>query len=64
MKCDRCDIEISAHVMSFFNTDILCIPCSIVEQAHPEYQKAKADELSQVQKGNFNYAGIGKPSDL
>jgi hypothetical protein len=50
--------------MSRFNTDIICTKCEEKEKAHPRYKEAWEAELREVQAGNYNYPGIGKPEDL
>ena len=50
--------------MSLFNTDMCCEKCIETERAHPEFPRARAEELKQLQAGNYNYPGIGLPADL
>ena len=50
--------------MSFFNTDMLCMPCVKKEESHYLYNKAREEEFRQVKKGNLNFKGIGLPPDL
>lgn len=64
MVCDRCRKETSAHTMSIFNTDNICMECYDKERAHPAYDEAKRLEGEAVAKGNYNYRGVGKPADL
>jgi hypothetical protein len=61
MTCDRCGSPVSAFTMSYFNTDNICMECEALEQLHPDYHRAKAAENEQVERGNFNYEGIGLP---
>ncbi len=61
MKCQRCQKETVVHTMSYFNTDLICIPCASNERLHPDYEKAREAELNAVRSGNYNFAGIGKP---
>jgi hypothetical protein len=63
-KCDRCAQNTLSLTMSRFNTEMICPPCEVKEQAHPDYKKAVETELIEVQNGNYNYPGIGKPLDL
>jgi len=63
-NCQRCGKEITAHTMSMFNKELICMGCKEVEKNHPDYDKARRKELEEVMKGNYNYEGIGKPADL
>lgn len=63
-KCDRCNSVTNTLKMSFFNTDMCCISCIKKEQLHSKYDEAKRAERQQILKGNYNFAGIGKPADL
>lgn len=64
-KCARCNADLKGgSIMSIFNTDVLCMPCKRKEEAHPQYKRAREAELRAVQAGNYNFVGIGKPSDL
>lgn len=64
-NCDRCKGPLmNGHMMSFFNTDTLCMSCVIKEKAHPKYEDARRVEMAEVKKGNYNYPGIGLPPEL
>ena len=64
-KCDRCcGSTNNVTIMSKFNKDIICIPCSYEEKMHPQYGKAIQAEIKECFKGNLNYEGIGLPYDL
>ena len=63
-SCVRCGDTPTSTTMSRFNTDIICSPCEDLERAHPMYAEAARVELEAVKGGNYNYPGIGKPSDL
>ncbi len=63
-KCDRCHKETTIHSMSFFNTDMICPDCEEKERQHPQYAEAKRIETEHCQRGDYNFKGIGKPSDL
>lgn len=63
-SCDRCGQTLVASVVSRFNTDVICLSCETNERAHPRYAEAAAAEEREVRRGNLNFAGIGKPSDL
>jgi hypothetical protein len=61
--CQRCGIKTSVHIMSWFNTSLICFSCSDKEAAHPSYNKAREAELKAVRSGDFNFEGIGYFSD-
>jgi hypothetical protein len=63
-KCDRCGASAQVTIMSKFNTDILCMSCKQREREHPRYEEADAAEVAAVRRGDYNFPGIGKPSDL
>ena len=50
--------------MSRFNTEMICDTCLAKEKAHPKYAEACRVELEHVKMGDYNFSGIGKPSDL
>lgn len=63
--CDRCGLPHNNRtIMSKFNTEEICIPCKDKEVLHPEYKRASEAEIAEVKKGNYNFQGIGLPSDL
>jgi hypothetical protein len=64
MKCDRCGETISAFSTSWFNTDTICMACSEIEKAHPDFAFAKRVEEEMVKRGEYNFSGVGLPADL
>lgn len=62
-ECARCKSQMTQFTMSWFNKDYICMPCRIKEEQHPDIQLAKAAELKEVQKGNYDYEGIGYPGE-
>jgi hypothetical protein len=50
--------------MSWFNIQMICKSCDEKELSHKDIEKAKAKDLEQFKQGNYNYEGIGLPSDL
>jgi hypothetical protein len=60
-RCHRCGKETNIHKMSWFNTDLICLDCSAVEEKHPDYQRAKDADSFACTQGNYNFAGIGWP---
>jgi hypothetical protein len=62
--CARCGVEPFAHVTSFFNTDVICLPCATDEQEAPGYVAAHAAEVAAVRAGDYNFPGVGlSPAD-
>ena len=59
MKCDRCNKETDSTIMSFFNTQRICVPCEDAEKQHPRYEEARAAESAACLQGDYNFPGIG-----
>lgn len=64
MKCQRCRKETNSVIMSKFNTDEICLDCYETERQHPKYAEADQAEIEAIRNGDFNFPGIGLPSDL
>ena len=64
MTCDRCGKESISSTGSMFNVEQICFDCKDKEMAHPQYDEARRVELEAVQNGDYNFPGIGLPSDL
>lgn len=62
-KCDRCQKDTICTQMSFFNTDMCCVQCIDAEKKHPQYVEARTAEEAALRSGNYNFRGIGYPSD-
>lgn len=63
-RCQRCHKETGITTMSIFNTQMICMDCEQKERAHPRFEEAMDAEMEALRSGNFNFPGIGKPSDL
>lgn len=62
--CQRCGTPSGTHIMSMFNTDLICSDCHTRERNHPKYAEAvRADHVA-IAGGNFNFRGIGVPPEL
>ena len=62
LNCDRCGQPLlNGRTLSMFNMDCLCKKCKKEEIEHPDYEKARAAELEEIKKGNYNFKGIGYP---
>lgn len=64
MDCERCHAKTTASVVSYFNTQEICMVCKDKEQAHSLYKLAKQMDESACSDGNFNFPGIGLPPEL
>ena len=64
MICERCGKETFGSTGSYFNTEIICFACDKAEREHPKYEEARRVEAEAVSRGDFNFPGIGLPSDL
>ena len=66
--CERCGARGRAMTMSKFNTEMICTRgdnnCKQREREHPKYAEADKAECEAVRRGETNFPGIGKPSDL
>ncbi len=60
-KCPRCGCPANPSIMSYFNTDTLCIPCHERERTHPDFKMAQDTEQAAVRSGDFNFPGVGRP---
>jgi len=57
--CDKCGGDLkSGRIMSKFNEDCICIPCSDKEKQDPDYDKAVKADHEQIKQGNYNFRGI------
>lgn len=62
--CDRCNNPLKGgRRMSRFNTETLCLDCAEKERARSDYRKAVEAERAEIQKGNYNFDGIGLPQE-
>jgi len=61
--CNRCREEVTVTTMSYFNEDTICMECRKKERAHPDFKKARDAEHAEVSRGNYNFEGVGLPSD-
>ena len=54
----------TVSICSMFNADQICMDCKDEEEAHPDYEKARAAESAACLAKNYNFRGIGLPADL
>ena len=62
--CDRCNELATSLTMSWFNTEMICEACDIKEHNHSDFERARKAEFEENVNGNYNFPGVGKPSDL
>lgn len=70
MNCDRCGRKMLGFTVSIFNTQQICIgygegdSCYERERAHPDFPRAQRIEQEAVARGDYNFPGVGLPTDL
>lgn len=62
--CQRCGARDDATVVSYFNTQTICLDCATKERAHPKFIEARDAECAAVERGDLNFPGIGCPPEL
>jgi len=62
--CPRCGEDTQVISMSIFNIEMICSDCQNKEKKHEKYEEARYAEREAIKSGNYNFPGIGKPSDL
>lgn len=56
--CDRCNCEMRAYRISWFNSDVICHLCQEHEEQHPLFTYAKKVENEEQLKGNRKFKGL------
>lgn len=44
-KCHRCKAAVTAHIMSMYSTEWICMECKDEERKRPDYSLAEARDL-------------------
>jgi len=57
-KCERCQKEKWATILSAMNEDLICVECFGEEKKHPRYKEAKLMMELESWKGNHDYPGL------
>ena len=57
--CERCKKETWVTIGSMFNMQHICLDCKAEEEAHPDYEKARAADEEACKRGDYNFPGIG-----
>ena len=63
-NCERCGKPTNGiTTMSWFNDDVICVPCQEEEKNDPDYEDARKAEAEAIKRGdnNFNYMPNYKP---
>lgn len=58
-RCPRCGGPMSSFSVSFFNIEEVCMDCKADERLAPGFAAAQAAEEAAVQRGDFNFPGVG-----
>lgn len=65
MNCTRCNRENRKMLfMSVFNDEQICVDCKEREESHPKYLDALFADREALKNRDYNFTGIGVPSDL
>jgi hypothetical protein len=58
--CQRCGKQSTVHIMSMFNTDLICPACKEAERNEPGYAAAVQAEAEACKRGDYNFPGVGR----
>jgi len=62
--CNRCNKSINDICISVFNNEKICHECQILEIDHIQFDQAKEALQAAISSGDYEFTGIGLPSDL
>lgn len=58
--CDRCGGTLEGgRIMSMYNEQCICMTCKKEERKRADYKNALDAERAEVEKGNYNFKGVG-----
>ena len=57
-SCQRCFEKTNGHIMSMFNTQLICFGCKDTETKRDDYAKACDVEHEAVKAGDYNFKGV------
>ena len=60
-RCQRCGEATDMHTMSIFDVTLICMDCHKLEASHPGYENARKAERESIDRGDYNYEGVGYP---
>lgn len=59
-NCDRCHRPTNGTtIMSMYNEQVICTGCKGKERQRNDYDEAVAADVAEINKGNYNFKGIG-----
>lgn len=62
--CDRCGGSLKdGRIMSMFDESCICMNCKEKEKERSDYRIAADIDNAEIQKGNYNFHGIGYTSE-
>lgn len=59
VECQRCHKETNVTIMSYFNTQEICVSCMEEERQNPRYDEAVKADIEAIKAGDYNFKGIG-----
>ena len=57
--CQRCYQQSNTHIMSMFNTQLICFDCSDEERKRDDFEAAREADEDAIKAGNYNFEGVG-----
>jgi len=63
-KCERCQHPCVKTFGSTFNAEQICEACRYDEERHPLFREARRREVEALNRGYFDFEGIGLPTEL
>jgi len=63
-KCERCEHPCAKTMGSTFNAEQICEVCRYEEERHPLFGEARRREIEALNRGYFDFEGIGLPTEL
>jgi len=61
-KCHRCKAAATAHIMSMYSTEWICMECKDEERKRPDYNLAEAKDLREY-AGRLRAQGMPRQAD-
>lgn len=61
-RCQRCFNESAGHIMSMYNTSLICFDCKEAEKQRADYKEAEARDL-RAYASRLRSTGMSKQAD-